>query len=78
MIYCTITERCPAPKGEGMYTPEDSPVETTEEHADYLEANGYGQRLETKDDWYSEAMRFGIPGRSDMTKDELIDAIITA
>ncbi|MGV3457347.1 DUF7218 family protein [Sphingomonas sp.] len=36
-----------------------------------------GTRLEdrTKEDLYDEAKEIGIEGRSDMTKDELIDAI---
>tara|TARA_B100000678_G_C17816104_1_gene345078 strand:+ start:269 stop:517 length:249 start_codon:yes stop_codon:yes gene_type:complete len=36
-----------------------------------------GTRLEdrTKDELYEEAKKIGIDGRSDMTKDELIDAI---
>jgi hypothetical protein len=38
---------------------------------------GKASRLEerTKDELYDEAKKLGIEGRSDMTKDELIDAI---
>lgn len=40
-----------------------------------LDARGTNLEDRTKDDLYEEAKEIGIEGRSDMTKDELIDAI---
>ncbi|MBB4659243.1 DUF7218 family protein [Parvularcula dongshanensis] len=41
------------------------------------ERGGHGKRYEdrTKDELYEEAQRVGIEGRSEMSKDELIEAL---
>ena len=76
-VIAYIVEDCPAPVGEGVYR-RGQTVETTEEHAQWMEERGYAERVAedvTKEDLYEEAQELDITGRSSMTKMELAVAI---
>ena len=81
-IKVNVLESCPAPMGEGMYTPQDSPVEVPADHyeniAAYVEPAGSGDAEPTKEELYRRAQELEIEGRSDMTKAELADAVQAA